>query len=368
MSQERKDGLLRNDFIIDGKRYYVYGHTEKELQEKEFNKRKKIESAIETRYNPTVQEYFEKRIEQHKDSISNSTYLSLVGTKNSLCRIYIDSYSRTFGEIQLKKVTNDDLYYIQEKLKKTCKSSTVNSYMFRLKHLFYDAISERLIIVNPFDLIKSLKRTEEKARNTYHRALSIEEQNAFFNCELTKKSPYYNIFCMAISTGLRIGELGALKYKDLKSDHFIVQRTITRTNTEAWGIGEDTKTESGKRTIPLTDNIKTIIDKQRKQRLKNSNIIDMDEIIFTAPQGGLIYGQYVNNEIKKICKHIGINVFTSHAFRDTFATRTIESGMNPKTLQEILGHKDYAITMNLYCHVLDNTKKDQMNKINIALF
>lgn len=365
MSQERKDGLLRKDFIIDGKRYYVYGHTTKELQEKEFKKRKKIESAIETRYNPTVQEYFEKRIEQRKDSISNNTYMGLTSSKNVLCKIYIDSYSRIFGEIKVKKVTSDDLYYIQEKLKETCKTSTINNHMFKLKHLFCDAVRERLITVNPFNLIGSLKRTEEKARNTYHRALTIEEQNAFFNCELTKNSPYYNVFCMAISTGLRIGELGALKYKDLKSDCFVVQRTVTRINGDVRGVGEDTKTESGRRTIPLTDNIKAIIDKQRKQRLKNGNIIDMDELIFTAPRGGIVFCQYVNEEIKKICEYIGMNVFTSHAFRDTFATRAIESGMNPKTLQEILGHKDYAITMNLYCHVLDKTKQDQMNKLNI---
>ena len=368
MSQERKDGLLRNDFIIDGKRYYVYGHSVKELQEKEFKKRKKIESAIETRYNPTVQEYFEKRLEQRRETISNNTYLCLLRVKNRLCRIYIDSYSRTFGEIKIKKVTSDDLYYIQEKLKEVCKTSTVNNHMSKLKHLFCDAVIERLIIVNPFDLIRSLKRTEEKARNTYHRALTIEEQNAFFNNELTKNSPYYNVFCMAISTGMRVGEIGALKYKDLKSDCFVVQRTITRTCGDARGIREDTKTEAGRRTIPITDNIKAIIDRQRKQRLKNGNIIDMNELIFTAPKGGIVLGQCVNTEIKKICKHIGINIFTSHAFRDTFATRAIESGMNPKTLQEILGHKDYAITMNLYCHVLDKTKQDQMNKINIAIF
>ena len=72
-------------------------------------------------------------------------------------------------------------------------------------------------------------------------------------------------------------------------------------------------------------------------------------------------------EIKKICKAAGIAPFTAHAFRDTFATRAIESGMNPKTLQEILGHADISITMNLYCHVMEDTKVRQMNNINIAI-
>lgn len=365
MIQKRKDGYLRADFVIDGKRYYVYGKTAKELQEKEFNKRKELEQKLDNRYNPTIKEYFTKRIEQRQNGLTQNTVRNLKRARNSICRIYIDSYSRTFGEIKVKKVTSDDLYVLQQELKKSCKTETVNNYMAKLKHVMCDAIRERLITVNPFDLINNLKRTEERARNTYHRALTIEEQTAFFNCDLTKNSPYYSIFCMAINTGMRIGEIGALKYKDIKGDSFTIQRTITRLNGDCWGISEDTKTKSSKRTIPLTDNIKNIINKQREIRLKKNNVIDIEELIFTAPKGGMIYDQYINNEIKKICKYIGIDYFTSHAFRDTFATRAIENGMDPRTLQEILGHKDYAITMNLYCHVLDKTKEEQMKKLNI---
>ena len=77
--------------------------------------------------------------------------------------------------------------------------------------------------------------------------------------------------------------------------------------------------------------------------------------------------QYVNEEIKKICEHESIDIFTIHALRDTFATRAIEQGMQPRTLQEIMGHKDFSITMNLYCHVMEETKIEEMNKINIVI-
>ena len=56
-----------------------------------------------------------------------------------------------------------------------------------------------------------------------------------------------------------------------------------------------------------------------------------------------------------------------HAFRDTFATRAIESGIDPKTLQEILGHSDISMTLNLYAHVMDDTKHEAMQKIIIAI-
>ncbi len=59
--------------------------------------------------------------------------------------------------------------------------------------------------------------------------------------------------------------------------------------------------------------------------------------------------------------------FAMHAFRATFATRLIEQGINLRTVQELLGHADFRITMNLYGHVLDNTKRDAMESVRIAL-
>lgn len=92
-----------------------------------------------------------------------------------------------------------------------------------------------------------------------------------------------------------------------------------------------------------------------------------DGLIFTSPESTLLNTTCVNREIGRICKTGKIERFTAHAFRDTFATRAIESGMNPKTLQEILGHADIGITMNLYCHVMDDTKVKEMNMVNIVV-
>ena len=74
-----------------------------------------------------------------------------------------------------------------------------------------------------------------------------------------------------------------------------------------------------------------------------------------------------DREIGRICAKTGIEKFTAHAFRATFATRCIEQGIDARTLQELLGHADYGLTMNLYGHCLDNTLETAMNRVSIAL-
>ncbi len=101
--------------------------------------------------------------------------------------------------------------------------------------------------------------------------------------------------------------------------------------------------------------------------LDGDKIVSMNSTIFKAPERGLLMATPADREISRICKRTGIEKFTAHAFRATFATRCIEQGIDPRTLQELLGHADYKITMNLYGHVTDNTLETAMNAVNIAL-
>ena len=77
----------------------------------------------------------------------------------------------------------------------------------------------------------------------------------------------------------------------------------------------------------------------------------------------------ISNVIEKHNKHndLQIEPFTSHALRATFATRAIEQGMQPQTLKTILGHSSLKMTMDLYAHVLPNTKQEEMAKVEIVV-
>jgi integrase len=231
-----------------------------------------------------------------------------------------------------------------------------------------DALKERVIDYNPCILLKKLARTEERARDTHHRALSIAEQKAFFDCELCKQSYYYNVFRFAVSTGMRIGEIGALKNSDIRGGIIHVERTITRAEAGNYIIGESAKTEAGRRSIPMNEQIKAIVAEQRElNTLLDGKALSFDNLLFRAPERGLLMATPIDREIKRICRACGVEPFTMHALRATFATRAIESGMNPKTLQEILGHSNFNITMSLYGHCLTDTKKQEMDNIIIAI-
>ena len=371
--KKRADGRLQKSFRVEikgvKKQYFVYGHTEKELLENEIAKRQEIEQKIETHCNPTISEYYDKWMEDRRGTVSEATLRCQDKVFGIIKNIKLEPLDNIlFGELKMKNVDTDILRSVQKALKKGRKSRTVNDYMALINHMFSDAYNDMIIPYNPCKAVKKLKQTEEKARDTHHRALSLSEQKAFFESERCKNSYYYNVFRFAINTGMRVGEIGALKYSDISNDIIHVERTITRTETGSYIVGDNAKTEAGRRTIPMNNQIKEIVSSQKQinQQL-DGNIISMNSLLFKAVERGLLLPTPIDREIKRICNEIGIEHFTMHAFRATFATRAIENGMNPKTLQEILGHSNFNITMSLYGHCLNETKIQEMNALTIAI-
>lgn len=366
---KRKDGRLEKKITIDGKQYHIYGKNASEIAEKESLKREEIRKGIANRNNPVMSAYCENWLERTRDSLKDATYIRYTSQFRTIGKIKINN--TCFGNIRIKDVSVNDLRTLQEILTEKRVSTYVNGIMSLLKRIFQDATNERLIEYNPCNLLKSIKRTEDRARNTYHRALTKDETKRFFEDDMTQNSIYYNVYRIAINTGMRIGEIGALKNSDIYDNKIHIVRSLTMKGSGSRQIGDETKTNAGKRDIPINDRIKDILDDQKKINKMFDGIVDINDplrsIIFKSATRNLLNVQQINNELTTICEKLGIERFTMHAFRDTFATRAIESGIDPKTLQVILGHSDISITLNLYTHVMDETKHDAMQKIDIAI-
>ena len=208
----------------------------------------------------------------------------------------------------------------------------------------------------------------EPVSETKHRALTLEETERFFSAAAERNSYYINACKVMIKTGLRLGELTALRPPDIdrKSGFIHVRSSITRDESGSYIEGRSTKTKSGARDIPLTSEVYNIIREQQRLNFSLHGSNGADGFIFKAFEGGILREYTLNREIKRICTAAGIDIFTSHAFRNTFATRFIEQRpQDYKILSELLGHKDISITLDLYTHVMTDNKIAAMNDISI---
>ena len=366
-------GLYRKTFTINHKKYCVYSKTIDGLFDKESKKRdeilNKVEKEAQDAHNPTLNDYYEVLINIRRNQIRESTLRGQKQLFQNISNIEMVNGNK-FGEYRMKDITRRDIEVARQKLLDQGKTpENVNDIFAHLNHILNIAVQDETIEKNPCKNLKQIKRYKEAATNTIHRALSIDETVSFFERARERNSYYINLFELMIKTGMRIGEATALYQSDIdRINGFIhVRKTITRDEAGAYIVSDFTKTDSGTRDIPLTDDVYGIIKRQ----------IELNRSIFGFQWTGLIFESIevkilreytVNREIKRICSDIGIEKFTSHAFRDTYATRFIEQRpQDYKILSEILGHKDVSITLNLYTHVMTENKVAAMNNVLIKI-
>ena len=170
---------------------------------------------------------------------------------------------------------------------------------------------------------------------------------------------------------MRSGELKGLKYTDIDKKENVIHVQRTLKYIEGQGYLEDTpKTRTSTRDIPLTEDILTLLENQKGYW--GFKVERLDRYLFCNEEGKPLSRERVQAEIDRTIKRIraaghDFPRITSHVFRHTFATRAIEAGMQPQVLKTILGHKSLAMTMDLYSHVLPDTKAEEMQKI-ISMF
>lgn len=242
--------------------------------------------------------------------------------------------------------------------------TTIKQTKATLSALFSDAVENDLINSNP--VTKSVK-IPNRGREDSARVLTLEEQERFLL--FAKNSVNYHHFLFILQTGLRTSELRGLKWEDVDFKNRIlhIRRNVTYDSYNAKFIEGELKTKSGRRDIPITKTALDILEtiKCGRESKKNKVIfLEFSDYIFLNIKGKLSPGSGYDKCLRIICEKAGIERISMHTLRHTFATRCIESGMKPKTLQKILGHANISMTMDLYVHVTDDEKEKEMNKFS----
>ena len=316
-------------------------------------------SDIEQATNMMVDAWFEYWIDVKKKTVRPNTV-----------RNYTERYNKNIQKIIGRKILTEVKPIHCQKIftdmaEEGYKTSTIYQTRIALFNMLEFAKENEVILSNPCK--KSVKSDMGKPSQKKE-ALTIDVQKKFI--EYAKGQSYENQFRFILQTGLRTGELVGLKWEDIDfaKKAIRIQRSMEyRYSVGEWRIGEP-KSKVGYRTIPLTDEAIRILTEQKE---KNKNIKkiqeEWSEFIFLSRKGEPVKNSAYDTALFKICDKAKINRFSMHVLRHTFATRCIEGGMMPKTLQKILGHSNIGITMNLYVHITEDEKQKEIDKVSCVL-
>jgi len=383
---QRQDGIYDYRWTSpDGKRHSIYASTLEELRAKEEQITVDAHDGIKTETRMvTVNEMFDLWCDL-KRGIKDNTFQNYKYMYNLFIR-------PNFGKMRITMVKKTDVKRFYNTLAdgKILKVSTIDTLHNILHQVFDMALNDNYIRLNPTDnMLKELK----KARNfsvEKRKALTIPEQELFMR--FLKDSPQYNhwypVFAVMLGTGMRVGELTGLRWCDVDFDEGLisVNHTLVFYNhgdNKGCTFSINTpKTEAGNRTIPILPSVKEALQMERKTQqeldVKCSVSIDgYSDFIFVNRFGATQHQGTLNKAIKRIIRDCNDEVllkskekdpvllplFSCHSLRHTFTTRAVESGMNVKVLQEVLGHKDISTTLNIYTDVTKDTKKKEVSTL-----
>ena len=251
--------------------------------------------------------------------------------------------------------------------------STITSIRGVVRPAFQLAYNEDAIRKNPFDF----KLSDVVVNDSKKRIAMTDAQQAtwmgFIQHDETY-SKYYDEFVVLLGTGMRVSEFCGLTKGDIDFEHrrIRVDRQLVRELGGRYYV-EKTKTECGRRFIPMTDDVyrslKNILANRRK--LKTETLVDgYSGFLLLDRNSRPKVALHIENEMRwamkrydKLHPNTPLPHITPHVFRHTFCTNMANAGMDVKTLQYVMGHSDVNVTLNVYTHTSYDRVAEQMAKI-----
>ena len=362
---EGSDGRWKTHIIdADGRRKLIAKATLAELEE--YICSYYMESEDSKANKVTLSSLYPKWIEYKALKVKSGT---IKRTKTDWNKYYKGSY---FADIPIDELRRIDLdKWVHEAIKE----HDMNNHQYIgfhaiLKQLLDYAVDLGLIDKNPDDdLIIEKKRVLKKehkkrdqsqvfSKGEFERLQSVAWDD-FYN----KKHPVHQLTPLAVMfmfyTGLRIGEVCAIRYEDIEDNELIVRRTYCISDNN---VVEYTKGTFGDRRVPLIPQAMELIKYASERQIEEGT--STKGYIFSMNDSPISYSS-VSKAFYSYCKEIGTEPKSSHKARKTFVSTLIDSDVNINTIRQIVGHQDERTTLNNYCYDR-SSKSEKYNKISNA--
>ena len=280
-----------------------------------------------------------------------------------------------FGKMPIGRVKQSDAKRWLIKMQKDGRGySSIQSIRGVVRPAFQMAVEDDMLNKNPFQFeLASVVVNDSVTRE----AISRAEMRKFLEFVANDKhfSRYYDGIYILFNTGLRISEFVGLTIKDvdLKAKKLTIDHQLQRKRNMEYII-EEPKTEAGKRVIPITDEVcaafKRIIANRPNPKVEPMIGGKMGFLYLDKNGMPMValhwekYFQHIREKYNSIYK-VQMPKVTPHVCRHTYCSIMAHSGMNPKTLQYLMGHSDISVTLNTYAHTSFDQAEEELKKVNI---
>lgn len=365
---KRPNGLWAAALQVDGKRVTVYAKTRKEVQDKLQALQRDSRAgkfapaqAPEVPPNATVQEYLEHWL----STIATSQVRPRTMEHYDLCVRRMIPY---IGKLRLAKLTPNDIRAMEAALaeKNGLASRTIHHCHSVLHNALTEAVKQDILVRNPIAAVAP-PRIVRKELHT------LSRQQVRQLLAVSTGSRYHALWALLITTGLRLGEATALRWRDIDLVRGIatIQRSLQRQRKTGLVFVEP-KTAGSRRAvqlplgaIALLEEHSTIVEKMRADA---GEAWQEQDLVFPAAAGGPIEPGRINTALHRDLHMAGLPRLRVHDLRHSAATLLLEEGTHPKVVQDLLGHSTIAMTLDLYSHVTPRLQEEATARMQKLVF
>jgi integrase len=355
--RNRKKPWVAQITLENGRKKQTYHATQQEA----IAARRKMLNELElgilaTGPHQLLKDYLEYWLEDvHKPAIKLTSYLRY--------RVLLNKHLLPdLGHIQLTKLTVRHVQsFYAKKLEEGLSASTVRMLHAILHRALADAVRSTLVGRNVCDQV-----TLPRPRKPETRTLSVEQARQLV--ETVQGHRLEALFLMALTTGMRRGELLALRWQDIGFEHnsIYIHRTVSYYAKRGFLISEP-KTAGSRRKLAIPPFLTDVLSRhqadQEKARASARGSWKDNGLVFCNVHGGFIHPVTLVWTFHDLLQKAGLERIRFHDLRHSAATILLTMGVHPKVVQELLGHSTIRVTMDTYSHVLPSIQAEAIEKL-----